>query len=135
MANWDKFCDSVSTTANKAAHKAGELTDVMKLRYKLHQTKAELRETYEKLGRLTYDQLHFGHDRAVEIDKLLPQVGKLRDRIRRLTAAIAKEDNAVYCANCGTRLEPGMLYCPGCGLKQPTPETAETTETVSADEV
>ena len=31
MANWDKFRDTVSTTANKAAHKAGELTDVVKL--------------------------------------------------------------------------------------------------------
>ena len=135
MANWDKFRDTVSTTANKAAVKAGELSDVVKLKYKLHQTKTELRETYEKLGRLTYDQLHFGHDRAVEIDKLLPQVGKLRDRIRRLTAAIAKEDNAVYCANCGTRLAPDMIYCPGCGLKQARPETAEAADTVSADEV
>lgn len=135
MANWDKLRDTVSTTANKAAHKAGELTDVMKLKYKLHQTKTELRETYEKLGRLTYDQLHFGHDRAVEIDRLLPEVGKLRDRIRRLTAAVAREDNAVYCANCGTRLEADMTYCPGCGQKQPRPETAETTESVSADEV
>lgn len=135
MANWDKFCDTVSNTANKAAAKAGELTDVMKLKYKLHQTKTELRETYEKIGRLTYDQLHFGHDRAVEIDKLLPEVGKLRDRIRRLGAAIAKEDNVVYCANCGTKLESDMSYCPGCGQKQTRPETAETTEPVSADEV
>ena len=135
MANWDKFRDTVSTTANKAAHKAGELTDVVKLRYKLHQARAELRETYEKLGKMTYDQLHFGNDRAVEIDKLLPEVGKLRDRIRRLAAAVAREDNAVYCANCGTRLSPDMTYCPGCGRKQARPETAETTESVSADEV
>ena len=131
MANWDTFYDSVSRTASKAATKAGELTDVMKLKYKLHQTKAELRETYEKIGRLTYDQLHFNHDRSAEIEKLLPKISKLHDRIRRLGAAIAKEDNAVYCAGCGTKLEQGMSYCPGCGQRQPT--SAQETNTVAAD--
>lgn len=44
MANWNEFCDSVSRTANKAAVKAGELSDTVKLKYKLHQAKGELSE-------------------------------------------------------------------------------------------
>ncbi len=135
MPNWDKVKDTVSRTADKAAVKAGEVGENVKLRYKLHQAKGELSETYEKLGRLTYDQLHFGHDRALEINQLLPTVGKLRDRIRRLSAAVAREDNAVYCATCGTRLAPDMAYCPGCGKPQPQAQTAEADAAVPADEV
>lgn len=118
MANWNEFCDNVSRTANKAAVKAGELGDAVKLKYKLHRAKGELAETYEKLGRLTYDQLHYGHDHAAEVGDLLTRIDSLREKIRRLSAAVAKEENAVYCANCGTKLEPEMTFCPGCGQKQ-----------------
>ena len=132
MANWNEFCNNVSRTANKAAVKAGELGDTVKLKYKLHQAKGELSELYEKLGKLTFDQLHFGHDHAAEVSELLPRIERTRDKIRRLAAAVAKEDNAVYCANCGTKLEPDMTYCPGCGTKQAKSEKAEKAETVSA---
>ena len=64
MANWEKFRENMGRTANKAAVKAGELGDSMKLRYKLHRAKGELTELYEKLGRITYDQLHYSHDHA-----------------------------------------------------------------------
>ncbi|MBR7184687.1 MAG: zinc-ribbon domain-containing protein [Clostridia bacterium] len=135
MANWDQFREGMSRTADMAARKAGEVGDAVKLRYKLHRARAELRDTYEKIGRLTYDQLHFHHDRALEINNLLPEVGRLRDQIRRLNNVIKGDENAVYCSNCGTQLTPEMDYCPGCGKPQPRPATAETTDTVAADEV
>ncbi|MBQ2767891.1 MAG: hypothetical protein IJF49_07430 [Clostridia bacterium] len=125
MANWDNFRAGVNRTANKAAVKAGEFGDAVKLKYKLHRAKGELSESYESLGKLTYDQLKYNHDHAAEVSELMGRITRQREQIRRLSAAISKEENAVCCANCGTRLEENMLYCPGCGEKQTAAKAEE----------
>ncbi len=127
MANWNEIRDNVSRTANRAALKAGELGDTVKLNYKLHQAKGELSAAYEKLGRLTYDQLHYGHDHTKEVSDMVSRINTLRRRVRRLKEAIEGGENAVFCTACGTRLNPTMVYCPGCGLKQKK-DTAEESE-------
>ncbi len=118
MANWNEMKQNVSRTANKAAARAGELGDTIKLNYKLYQAKGELDCAYEKLGRLTYDQLHYGNDRTEDVGELVTRIGALRAKVHRLKTAIAKEGNAVFCANCGTKLEKTMIFCPGCGIRQ-----------------
>lgn len=125
MANWEKFRENVGRTVNKAAVKAGEIGDSVKLRYKLHRAKGELTALYEKLGRITYDQLHYSHDHAEEVSGLIAQITRQQEKVRRLSAAAAKEENAVYCANCGTRLEENMYFCPGCGQKQEAAKSEE----------
>ncbi len=125
MANWEKFRENMGRTANRAAVKAGELSDSVKLRYKLHRAKGELTELYEKLGRITYDQLHYSHDHAAEVSELIARITRQQEKVRRLSAAAAKEENAVYCANCGTRLEENMYFCPGCGQKQEAAKSEE----------
>lgn len=125
MANWEKFRDSVSRTANKAAAKAGELGETAKLKYKIHQAKGMLAELYEKLGRLSYDQLKYNVDHSDEAADLVLRIEKMQTRIQRLSAAAARENNAVYCTGCGTQLSGDMLYCPGCGMKQTSAQAAE----------
>ena len=135
MANWEKIRTSVTRTANKAAVKAGELSESAKLKYKIHQAKGMLNELYEKLGRIEYDQRKFGLDRSEEAEELVLRIEKMHSRIRRLTAAASREDNAVYCTGCGTRLEGDMAYCPGCGMKQTSAQAkAAQTETNEAQE-
>ena len=95
MANWEKFRENMGRTANKAAVKAGEISDTMKLKYKLHQAKGELAALYEKLGKLTYDQLHYSHDRTAEVSETVSAITRQQEKVRRLSAAAAKEENAV----------------------------------------
>ena len=118
MANWDKVKSRVSRTANKAAVRAGELGEELKLNYKLYQAKGELDCAYEKLGRLTYDQLHYGNDRTEEVRDMVTHIGTLRAKVHRLKAATAKEGSGMFCANCGTKLSGAMIFCPGCGIRQ-----------------
>ncbi len=98
MSKWDNFCAKVSKAANKAVKETGRLADIASLKIKLNSIEVKKAEEFEKLGRLTYDQLRKGIERNDEgaeaisaIDRLIKQYDEIQKEIDALKS---KEDKS-----------------------------------------
>ena len=116
-----KFWEDVSKTATDAANytvkKAGELTSIAKLRYKLHLAETKLACTYEGIGRLYYSAVMDGDETMEAISDLMADVAEINAEIADCRAQIADMKKKSLCPNCGAELSTDSFYCNNCGTK------------------
>lgn len=90
MANfWKDVKKTLTTTADMAAVKVGELTENAKIRLAKNSEEAKLKECYEKIGQAYYVYQRLGHDNTAEIAALIVECDALRENIRLLDQALA----------------------------------------------
>ena len=101
MSKWDNFCAKVSKVTNKAVKETNRLADIASLKLKLNSIEVKKAEEFEKLGRLTYDQLRNGIERndegaesISEIDRLIKQYDEIQKEIDALKSKKEKSAEA-----------------------------------------
>ena len=116
-----KFWEDVSKTATDAANftvkKAGELTNMAKLRYQLHIAETKLACTYEGIGRLYYSAVMEGDDTMEAISDLMADIAEINTEVEDLKAKIADIKKKPVCPKCGAETVSGSTYCNNCGEK------------------
>lgn len=116
-----KFWEDVSKTATDAANytvkKAGELTNVAKLRYRLHIAETKLACTYEGIGRLYYSAVMDGDETMEAISDLMADVAEINAEVEDIKAKLEESKTKRVCPKCGAEIAPGSTYCSKCGEK------------------
>lgn len=94
MSGWNEFCASVSRLAGKAVETTGELADTAALHLRLSETRHDLSNAYEGLGRLMYARLSVGADNTGDIDIVMCRIEALEKLIRAMESELAAKREA-----------------------------------------
>ena len=117
MKFWEDVSKTATDAANYTAKKAGELTNVAKVRYKLHLAETKLACTYEGIGRLYYSAVMEGDNTTEAISDLMADVAEISTEIRECKAQLADFKNKKICPKCGSEISSGSFFCNLCGTK------------------
>ena len=79
--NFEKFCDQVKATAEKAADKINKTSDLAALQLKLSVSEKHLKDVYAELGHAVYLQMKLGQDQAEAIVAIMERVTAAKKEI------------------------------------------------------
>lgn len=126
------FFDDVKKTAKKAidftSKKTEELSDKVNIKLAIHSAESKIEEHYSALGKLVYDAKANGANLEADIASEIDALNQLKAELKDLEVSLAKADNKVFCASCGTPIDAGAAFCPACGAKVEAPAPADNTE-------
>lgn len=100
-----------------AGRKAGDLTDLAKMKLKLADNENAIEVTLTALGRLLYDSRKGVDVNEETIAELVKQVDELESANEELQAAIDNNRGYKTCRSCGTANPEKATYCNKCGEK------------------
>ena len=86
--NFEELYGQVKATAEKAAEKINQKTDLAALQFKLSLSEKQLKEIYAELGHAVYLQMKHGQDQAERIVTLLESVTVAKKEVADLEAQI-----------------------------------------------
>jgi len=129
------FLNKLKNVANKtyknASQKTGELAKEAKLKMKMNENKAKIKDLYEEIGKIIY-QKHI-HEEEVKIKEDLntycSQIDEISKEQEKLQEELLTLKNKRICENCYTEIELNVKYCPHCGFEQ----SAEKVEDIEPD--
>jgi len=130
-----EFLNKLKNVANKtyknASQKTGELAKEAKLKMKMNENKAKIKDLYEEIGKIIY-QKHI-HEEEVKIKEDLntycSQIDEISKEQEKLQEELLTLKNKRICENCYTEIELNVKYCPHCGFEQ----SAEKVEDIEPD--
>lgn len=138
------FLNKLGNLANKtyksASQKTGELAKEAKLKMKMNENKAKIKDLYEEIGKIIY-QKHI-HEEEVKIkedlDSYCSQIDEISKEQEKLQEELLALKNKRICENCYTEIELNVKYCPHCGFEQADEKVEDikeenTVETVEED--
>ena len=128
MGIWDDITNGAKNAAAFTAKKAGELTNIAKLKFSLHTEESNLNKCFEELGSLYYDYQRNSVDHTDEINALLGEIDELNEKIDCLIETLAKSQKRSICPGCGAQVTTDYDFCPLCGAKLREDETAEKSD-------
>lgn len=110
---WNKAKEMVEA----AGRKAGDLTDLAKMKLKLADNEKAIDATLAALGRLVYESRKTGELNEETVNELVQQVDELEAANEELQAAIDNNRGRKTCRSCGSANPENASYCNKCGQK------------------
>lgn len=124
----DNICRYVSERTDDLAQKISEEIAVQKIQSQIREDDREMSGIYQKIGELVYEEMKAESAIDEKIEPLIAAVGIKKSSIQEHKKRIAKIKNMDTCMYCGEFVERSAVYCPYCGKKIETCETAEEAE-------
>ncbi len=126
----NKLKNAANKTYKSASQKTGELAKEAKLKMKMNENRAKIKDLYEEIGKIIY-QKHI-HGEEVKIKEDLNTYCSQIDEISKLQEKLQEElltlKNKRICENCYTEIELNVKYCPHCGFEQATEQVEDINE-------
>ncbi len=126
----NKIGTTVTEAGKEGLERAKDLRDTAVISLEIRDREASIRKAYRELGRAYYqqhkDDEEPAYDQIIYIKAAFEEIGELKatkDEIRGIRR----------CSNCGAPIQNGANFCPNCGKKYETAETAEETEEETAE--
>lgn len=138
MSFLDNLAKNVENAADYTVRKAGELTEIAKIRMEIHNCNTHLTQCFEQLGRICYKkEKESGVDCSDPVNKYIAEIDQWKGKMATLRARLAQTQGCVICPSCGEQIAGKSVYCPVCGVKlfceEPSPET-DTDAATSCEE-
>ena len=118
------FLNKLGNIANKtyksASQKTGELAKEAKIKMKMNENKAKIKDLYEEIGKIVY-QKHINNDEVnikEDLDTYCSQIDEVSKEQEKLQEELLTLKNKRICENCYTEIELNVKYCPHCGFEQ-----------------
>ena len=135
------FLNKLGKIANKtyksASQKTGEIAKEAKIKMKMNENKAKIKDLYEEIGKIIY-QKHI-HEEEVKIkedlDSYCSQIDELSKEQEKLQEEVLALKNKRMCENCYTEIELNSKYCPHCGFEQVEEKVEDINEENTAETV
>ena len=124
MDVWNDITKKISEAVNYTAKETGKLTGIAKIKYKMINLRSKRASLYEDIGKLRYEELRSVPtddgviDNSIEISALCDAVTAINVDINTASEELDELRDITQCASCGTKIRPGMSFCPICGAKQ-----------------
>ncbi len=108
---------NAKTAVDTVGKKAGNVIDKSKLRLAALDIRTELSKKYRILGRVCYEAQTTGKNYDKNIEKLVASITDLNNELAKVNEMIARAENKIKCAECGTYNNNGAVFCSKCGTK------------------
>jgi len=117
MGTFEDVLYKAKAVAETAGKKTGELVDQMRLKVDLTAAEKELAAVYEEMGRLVYEAYKKGEDTADSIEACRTRVEEQTEKIASIRQQIDEYSKVARCSGCGTTNTEDALYCKQCGQR------------------
>ena len=140
MDFFKKLKNVANKTYKNASQKTGELAKEAKIKMKMNENKAKIKDLYEEIGKIIY-QKHI-HQEEVKIkedlDSYCSQIDEISKEQEKLQEEILALKNKRICENCYAEIELNAKYCHSCGFEQAAEKVEDikkekTEETIEED--
>ncbi len=126
------FIDDVVVNAKSAAEMvgktAGKIVDVSKLKINLAEINAEIKESYEALGKYVYENSRTLFSEDTEAVAKINAIDDFIAQAEAIKKDLMDKQNKLSCPKCGKLSGVGVSFCSECGTKLVEPPVAPAEE-------
>ena len=117
----NKLGNIASETYKKTSKKTGELAKEAKIRMKMNEDKAKIKDLYEEIGKIVYQKHMYKEEVSVEedVNSYCSQIDELSEEVEKALDKLLALKGKRICENCHTEIEIKVKFCPSCGTEQP----------------
>lgn len=117
MTSMESMFNKAKEMVEAAGRKAGDLTDLAKMKLKLADNEKAVDITLAALGRLVYESRKGGELNEETVTELVQQLDELEAANEELQGAIDNARGRKTCRSCGSANPEKAAYCNKCGQK------------------
>ena len=123
----NKLTKKAKETYGVASKKTGEIAKEAKLKMKMNENKAEIKDLYQEIGRKVYEKhtLSEGIDIKVDLEEECTKIDILSAEIETCLNKIRELKDKKQCPNCFNEIDLESRFCNHCGKKQEVQEACE----------
>ena len=118
---------SLESTGKQVAKKTKDFSESLQLKSKIAAEKDALETMYRSIGRQEYE--HATEEEAERLAEEFFSIQKTLKRKAELEEELAVLEGAVYCEECGAKLDRNAVFCSRCGSRVQAWRKAEAKET------
>lgn len=118
---------SLESTGKQVAKKTKDFSESLQLKSKIAAEKDALETMYRSIGRQVYE--HATEEEAERFAEEFLSIQKTLKRKAELEEELAVLEGAVYCEECGAKLDRNAVFCSRCGSRVQAWRKAEDKET------
>lgn len=123
MDFFDKLSKKASETYKMTKEKTSQISGELKLRNKISNSKENINNLYNEIGKLVYE----AHKKGEELSKddIRPkceEIAREEEKIEKAEVEILALKKIKKCINCGAELDEKDEFCSKCGKEQPKVE-------------
>ena len=132
----NKLKNAANKTYKSASQKTGEFAKEAKLKMKMNENRAKIKDLYEEIGKIIYQKHIHGEEVKIkeDLNTYCSQIDEISKEQEKLQEELLALKNKRICENCYTEIELGVKYCPHCGFEQEDINEDTSTETVENNE-
>lgn len=132
MDFFNKLGKKTTEAYQTAKEKTSKLSEELKLRGKISDSKEKIDNEYKAIGKMVYEKMKSGEDASKEdIIPRCEEIERLKENIEKAEVELLALKNIKKCSDCGTELDLKADFCSRCGAKQP--KNDELVVTVTAE--
>jgi len=126
----NKLKNAANKTYKSASQKTGELAKEAKLKMKMNENKAKIKDLYEEIGKIIYQKHIHGEEVRIkeDLNTYCSQIDEISKEQEKLQEELLTLKNKRICENCYTEIELNVKYCPHCGFEQAREEVEDINE-------
>lgn len=120
MEFFDKLGKKASEAYKITADKTGKIAKETKIKFKIGDLKTQVNDIYEEIGKKIYEN-HIREEKndiENEIEEQCTKIDVLTDEIDSLLKECLKLKDKKQCLNCYKEINKEDKFCPNCGEKQ-----------------
>lgn len=123
----NKLTKKAKETYGAASKKTGEIAQEAKLKMKMNENKAEIKDLYQEIGKKVYKKhtLSEGIDIKVDLEEECIKIDILSAEIETCLNKIRELKDKKQCPNCFNEIDLESRFCNHCGAKQEVEEARE----------
>ena len=123
----NKLTKKAKETYGVASKKTGEIAKEAKLKMKMNENKAEIKDLYQEIGKKVYKKhtLSEGIDIKVDLEEECTKIDILSAEIETCLNKIRELKDKKQCPNCFNEIDLESRFCNHCGEKQEVQEARE----------
>lgn len=123
----NKLTKKAKETYGVASKKTGEIAQEAKLKMKMNENKAEIKDLYQEIGKKVYKKhtLSEGIDIKVDLEEECIKIDILSAEIETCLNKIRELKDKKQCPNCFNEIDLDSRFCNHCGTKQEVEEVRE----------
>ena len=118
---------SLESTGKQVAKKTKDFSESLQLKSKIAAEKDALETMYRSIGRQVYE--HATEEETERFAEEFLSIQKTLKRKAELEEELAVLEGAVYCEECGAKLDRNAVFCSRCGSRVQAWRKAEARET------
>lgn len=126
----NKLGDIANKTYKSASQKTGEIAKEAKIKMKMNENRAKIKDLYEEIGKIIYQKHIHGEEVKIkeDLDTYCSQIDGISKEQEKLQEELLTLKNKRICENCYTEIELNVKYCPHCGFEQSAEKVEDINE-------